>query len=187
LGIPEDAHVLLFVGSLIRRKGCDLILEAMKRSSSSAWCLIVGEGPELESLRAQAKSLGLNPRVIFHPYVKYAQLPEFWAAADAMILPSRFDAWPVVVVESLVAGLPVVGSTACGSVRDCINDRKTGWMFRTEDVAALAECLVEFERTPREQLRSMGELAQRTMERYSPNAVARQFGTILEELTPATP
>ena len=183
LGIPKDAHVLLFVGSLIRRKGCDLILEAMKRSSSSAWCLIVGEGPDLESLRAQAKSLGVSQTVIFHPYVDYAQLPKFWAAADAMILPSRFDAWPVVVVEALVAGLPVIGSSACGSVRDCVEDGLTGWIFKSEDVAQLADRISKFEGTAKARLLRMGEQAQLSMERLSPRAVAREFGAILEEAT----
>ncbi len=181
LGIPHDARVLLFVGQMIKRKGIDLLLDALAlvrdRKGPAPFLLLLGEGTGLAEFRAQAKRAGLEELVRFLPYVDNAELPRFLSLADGFVLPSRFDAWPVVVVEALVAGLPVVGTDACGSVRDLITP-ETGFRCAPSDVLSLAEALRAFVAVP--DLASMSAQARARVAPLAPLAVAREFTRVLE-------
>jgi len=181
LGIPPGARVLLFVGQMIKRKGLDVLLDALAlvrdRKGPAPYLLLLGEGADLAEFRSQASRSGLEELVRFLPYVDNARLPRFLSLADGFVLPSRFDAWPVVVVEALVAGLPVVGTEACGSVRDLVTE-KTGFRCAPADVLSLAEALRAFVAEP--DLAGMGERARQSVAALSPLAVARDFTRVLE-------
>lgn len=183
-GVAPDAKLLLFVGQLIRRKGLDVLLEALGALGAGAGrlhLLVVGEGPESAALRAQAERLGLARRVTFLPYRDNAGLPELWAAADAFVLPARFDAWPVVVVEALAAGLPVLGTEACGSVRDLVRENESGWRCAPEDVAALASALAAVAALDQSGLAALSAGAQRAAAPLSPRAAADAFSRVVAE------
>lgn len=108
--IPKITSVprLLAVGSLSIVKGHDRLLEALA-------CLpgvsldIVGEGPLLPQLRAQAAKLGIAERVIFHGAVTHDTLPRFYQEATLHILTSQHEAFGMVVIEAAACGLPTVG------------------------------------------------------------------------------
>lgn len=181
LGLSPEARVLLFVGQMIRRKGIDVLLDALAlvrdRQGPAPQLLLLGEGKDLPDFRAQAKRLGLEELVRFLPYVDNAELPRYWSLADGLVLPSRFDAWPVVVVEALVAGLPVVGTDSCGSVRDLVT-AETGFRCAGSDVLSLAEALRAFVATPN--LAAMRDAARARAAPLAPAAVARDFTRVLE-------
>ncbi len=180
LGITRDVRVLLFVGQMVRRKGIDVLLDALtllqKMPGPRPLLLAVGDGAELADFRAQATRLGIDDSVRFIPSMDNSALPRLWAAADALVLPSRFDAWPVVVVEALVAGLPVIGTDACGSVRDLVTPA-TGFVARAGDVLSLAEAL---RAAMSADLAAMRPLARASVSTLSPEAVARDFTRVVE-------
>ena len=179
LGIAPGVRALLFVGQMIRRKGIDVLLDALlllrQMPGPRPLLLAVGEGAELADFRAQATRLGLDDSVRFIPYLEYAALPRLWAAADALVLPSRFDAWPVVVVEALVAGLPVIGTDACGSVRDLVTPA-TGFIAHAGDVLSLAESL---RAAMTADLGAMRPLARASVAGLAPESVARDFTRVV--------
>ena len=181
LGLAPGARALLFVGQMIRRKGVDVLLDALallqKSEGAVPALLLLGEGADLAEFKSQAGRLGLGEQVRFLPYVDNAQLPKFWAAADAFVLPSRFDAWPVVVVEALLAGLPVVGTDACGSVRDLVTPAN-GFVARAGDVLSLAEAL---RAAATRDLAPLAVEARRSVAHLAPDAVARDFTRVLEQ------
>lgn len=180
LGIPPGTRALLFVGQMIRRKGIDVLLDALlllqKAPGPQPLLLAIGEGAELAEFRAQATRLGLDDAVRFIPYLDNSALPRYWAAADALVLPSRFDAWPVVVVEALVAGLPVIGTDGCGSVRDLVTP-ETGFVARAGDVLSLTEAL---RAAMAADLGAMRPLARASVAALSPEAVARGFTRVVQ-------
>jgi glycosyltransferase involved in cell wall biosynthesis len=109
------------------------------RAGSDAWALIIlGDGPlrpELERLRT---ALNLSGDVVFPGFKQYEELPAWYAAAQAFILPSTTEQWGLVVNEAMAAGLPVLVSRRCGCAVDLVAEGKNGLLFdpfQTEDIA----------------------------------------------------
>lgn len=107
------AH-LLFVGRLDReQKGCDLLLEAYARaqahhSATLPPLVIVGDGPDRQSLASLATRLGLEQQVRFRGRVEGAEKYRLMAEAFALLMPSRFETFGMVAVEAQAAGAPVI-------------------------------------------------------------------------------
>ncbi len=99
---------ILFVGRLVYYKGVDLLIDALARCRGSL--IIVGEGPLDGPLRSQAMRRGFGDRVTFAGRVSDDDLPAYYQAADAFVLPSiaKTEAFGVVQAEAMAAGLPVV-------------------------------------------------------------------------------
>lgn len=180
LGIAPGVRALLFVGQMIRRKGIDVLLDALallqQMPGPRPLLLAIGDGAELADFRAQATRLGIDEWVRFIPSMDNSGLPRYWAAADAFVLPSRVDAWPVVVVEALAAGLPVIGTDACGSVRDLVTP-SNGFVARAGDVLSLAEAL---RGAMSADLAALRPLARASVAALGPEKVARDFTRVVE-------
>jgi glycosyltransferase involved in cell wall biosynthesis len=112
--------LLLYVGQLIPRKRLDLLLHALASvETDDLGLLIVGAGPEEQSLRDLAASLSLR-NVYFEGFRQPAALPHYYALADALVLPSDREVWGLVVNEALAAGLYVICSDTVGASFDVI-------------------------------------------------------------------
>ncbi|WP_421994061.1 glycosyltransferase family 4 protein [Roseococcus sp.] len=111
---PSAAPVLLSVGHLIPRKGHDLVIGAIAALPDHR-LIIVGEGPDRGALEALARRIGVADRVSFAGAQPHANLPEFYAAADVMILASSREGWANVLLEAMACGTPVIASPAWGS------------------------------------------------------------------------
>jgi glycosyltransferase involved in cell wall biosynthesis len=184
LGVAGDERLLVFVGRLVELKCIDLLLRALAQAQRAdrVRLLIIGDGEEKPKLQALAAELGLERRATFLPAMANEKLPTYWNAADAFVIPSRQDAWPVVVVEALVAGLPVLGSDACGSVRDRVQHRRNGWVFAKGDTAQLSALLEEFGTVDASVLAHMSRAAISSMEPWAPSAVAQEFVAMIDEV-----
>jgi glycosyltransferase involved in cell wall biosynthesis len=125
-GIREGESVVLFVGRMVLQKGIENLVEAA-RSVAYAKFLLVGGGPEIDSLRRLAARLGVAERVIFTGQVSQEDLPSYFAACDVFVLPSvsRLEAFGIVALEAMASGKPVVVSDIPG-VREVITDGKEG-------------------------------------------------------------
>ena len=102
---------LLYVGSLIQRKGLDLLLPALAETSEDIHLTIVGEGQERELLTEQAGKLGITDRIRFLGYVEGEPLRELYHNADVFILPTREDCFGLVILEAMCASLPVISQS----------------------------------------------------------------------------
>ena len=141
LGLAEDAPLFLFVGKLIPVKAPALLLQALAdvlAREPRATLAIVGDGALLQQLEADAQKLPPG-RVHFLGFRNQSALPAIYAAADALILPSRSETFGVVVLEAMHAGLPVVVSDRVGCAEDLVSDGVTGFRFPSGNAAALAE------------------------------------------------
>lgn len=109
LGLDESHHVSLCVGRLARQKGQDVLIHAWRSAFSqnqAARLVLVGSGPDEHTLRASVSEVGEN-RVIV---VKDCEDPRDWyAAADVVVAPSRWEGAALVPLEALAMGRPVVG------------------------------------------------------------------------------
>ena len=128
------------VGSLIHRKGFDVLINAIHEMRDRNVSLsVIGAGPEQGSLQALTARLGLQDRVTFLGEIPPPSMPAFLASVDLFVLSSRSEGRPNVVIEALAAGVPVV-STDLPGVAGLVVDG-VGWIVPVDDAPALASAL----------------------------------------------
>lgn len=106
---PERPFIL-GVGRLVSQKGFDILVDAWIRSDTSADLLIVGDGPDRERLRAAAERAGRETRLHLPGFVDHAAVARLLHTATAVVIPSRFEGYPLVALEAMAAGAPIVAS-----------------------------------------------------------------------------
>jgi len=158
LGIPADAIVVVSVGSLIRRKGFDILLRATSRLAPApdVRVLIVGAGPERTNLEALAAELSITEAVRF-----LGERDDVGAilrdTADILVSAARSEAFGLTLVEAGGCGLPVIAPAVDG-IPEVVVDGETGLLIAPEDEAELARAIARLARDPelRERLGAAG-------------------------------
>ena len=137
LGIGADARVIGVISRLRREKGIDILLSALDRiSSSDTHVVIAGTGPEEPHLR----ELAARSPIPVH-FVGHREDVEVWfAVADVIVMPSKFESLGRVTIESMAAGRPLVAARV-GGLADAVVDGETGVLVPPDDPAALAAAL----------------------------------------------
>jgi D-inositol-3-phosphate glycosyltransferase len=133
LGFASDEKHVLFVGRIEPLKGVDRLLKAIARlNNRSVRLRIIGgderSRQELERLRQLAGGLGVQEQVNFLGVVRQSELPRFYSAADVCVVPSHYESFGLVVLESLACGTPVVAADV-GAARAIIRQGKTGYVI----------------------------------------------------------
>ena len=122
----KGTRILLFLGRLHPKKGCDLAIEALAANSKSDFSLVLG-GPDQigweKKLRARVSQLGLESRVVFAGMLQGELKRSALANADALILPSHQENFGMAVVEALSMGIPVLISDRVNIWREIEEDR----------------------------------------------------------------
>ena len=157
LGISADGELALVVGHLIERKDPLLALHVFAEATAEmplARIAFVGRGPLRDALLVRARELGIEPRVQLVGEASPEALALWYGAADALLLTSRREGRPNVVLEALSSGLPVVATDA-GGTRELLSGIP-GALLKTRDPDALGARLREVLRVPtdRELLRA---------------------------------
>lgn len=183
LGSGPDEIVLLVVASLTRRKGLDVLLQALAQARHRHLVLwIAGDGPERGSLEAQAEHLGLSERVRF--LGRREDVPDLLAACEIFVLPSRREGLGVAALEAMAARKPVVASRV-GGLAEAVVEETTGLLVPPEDPGALARAVDRLAADPQLRIRmgeagharvSEGFLASQMVEAYD-----ELYATVLEE------
>jgi len=154
LGLAAGEVLIGAIGSLIARKGVDLLLRALALlPPGTALLVVAGDGPERAALEALAGELGVAARVAFLGYC--ADPGPVYRAADIVALASRGEALPLVLLEAACLSRPVV-ATAVGGVAEAVADGVTGLLVPPDDPAALAAALGRLAAAPELRAR-MGE------------------------------
>jgi UDP-glucose:(heptosyl)LPS alpha-1,3-glucosyltransferase len=139
LGTAPDRPVALFIGSGFERKGLDAAIAALAASGTDAELWVVGHDRRPGAYASLAEQAGIASSRFRMMGPAKDPLPYF-AAADALILPSIYDPFPSTVIEALACGLPVVTSTACGA-RDAVTKLDPALVRDAYDIDGLTEAL----------------------------------------------
>ncbi|MCC8155261.1 MAG: glycosyltransferase [Tannerellaceae bacterium] len=132
-GVPADRPVLLYVGRISHEKGVMELPELyhyLQEKDGTIEMVIVGKGPALTELREAL------PEAIYMDWVPQDKLPEIYTSADLLVLPSRFDTFCNVVLESLSCGLPVVAYN-CKGPKDILVDGTCGFLTDSKQEMAI--------------------------------------------------
>ena len=134
----EGKVVFLFVGRLVGRKNVDLLVRAIRELAYENVALVIaGDGEERAALETLAAG---DSRVVFTGAVAQMALPQYYALADALVLPARDEPWGLVVNEAMAAGLAVIAHRHCGAAVDLVGP-DNGVALETFTVAELTEAL----------------------------------------------
>lgn len=193
----ESGRLLLFVGRLERLKGAEVAIRAVSllrdRSHEDVRLIVVGEdarngngngaahsGEESEEarLRAVASAARVSDRVDFLGSVAHHELPFFYSAADALVMPSYSESFGLVALEAQACGLPVVGSGVSG-LRSVVRDEVTGYLIDGHDPAAYAERIGRLLEEP-ELARQMGRRGHLLAQRFSWSRTADRLSQLFD-------
>lgn len=139
----ESGHTVTVVGNLIQSKQVDVILHAFASlvgADNRLRLVIVGEGPERNKLKTLAHRLSIVDRVVFKGQLSPDQVVDQLASSSVLVLASRSEGRPNVVLEAMAAGVPVVASDI-GGVRELIGNDERGLLFPVGDIERLAACI----------------------------------------------
>ena len=174
----------LYVGRLWSGKGLDDLITAFAASRTAAGSeislLLVGDGPEEVALRERCAAEGLG-NVSFVGFRQQDDLAAYYAAADVFVFPTLGDPYGLVVDEAMACSLPVVSSAAAGEIRRRVTDGVTGFVVAPGDATSLAARMVQLASDP-ELRRELGSSAERRVAWQSPDAWARQFECVVNEI-----
>ena len=161
--IPKIIHISCFEDKSKNISGLLEALMMMKDKGTAFQAVLIGEGMDLEAMKAKATALQLDDRVVFTGLLQGPNLVDALASGDFLVLSSHYENMPVVILEALACGLPVV-STQVGGIAEMVNE-SNGILVPKDDTKALASAM---------------EQCCKTYQNYDPqvlrNQVVEQYG-----------
>ena len=192
--ISAREFLLLFVGRLIESKGCDDLLRALAktepelRATMKLW--IIGDGDQRPELERMASNLLLAENVRFFGAVTQQRLPDLYAAADLVVIPSKnssvgeTEGQSVVVLEAFAARCCVL-ATRIGGIPSMIEEGVTGMLVEPANPVMMADAIASLVQRP-DLCATLAENAfARLQDRYSWTHVAGDFAHLYREITDA--
>ena len=181
--VPAEPPYVLGYGRVEHTKGFDLLLEAFAHGPVPEGTKLVvgGDGSALPALRARARALGLEFRVELPGRLSRAQVSERLAGAAVVVVPSRREAFGLVVLEAWQAGVPVVATTH-GGPAGLVTDGIDGLLADPEDAAALGRAIARVLNEPGLSERLV-EAGRRGVGRYGWDRVAAAYESLYDRCT----
>lgn len=194
IGIPGHHQNIMFVGRIEPLKGIDTLLQAIsliqKRYPelvANVCVAIIGgdpwaESPDAEMARLQALrgQLGIGDLVTFLGAKDQDALPEFYAAAEMVIMPSHYESFGMVALEAMAMGRPVIASEV-GGLAFLVNDGENGFHVPSRDPEALAERIYEL-LTNQECREQLGQQARAAAQQYAWTKVVERMLRLYQDL-----
>jgi len=161
-------RVFLFCGSLIERKGVDLMARAFVQLATEfpdVRLKIAGDGALREPLAEVLRPV--SERVEFTGFKDWIELPELYASADVLCVPSRYDGWGLVVPEGLASGLPVIATERMGAALEFVQTGVNGWLIPAGDEMAILFAMREAALLTNEELAKRSQRARESVKEHT--------------------
>jgi glycosyltransferase involved in cell wall biosynthesis len=144
LGLPKNKALILTVRRLVYKNGLDTLIESaslLAREYPNLLLLIIGNGPDRLFIANRIRQLGVNENVRLVRFVPDKLLPLYYNAADGFVIPSSSgEGLPLVLLEAMACGLPVIATTV-GGTPEIIKDGVNGFLVPPRDQRALAQTI----------------------------------------------
>ena len=175
---PDAAKRVIYVGRLIELKNLLSFTRAVAdwaiehpQERVSLW--FVGDGELRDEIVAMNRPPNLDLRLVGN--VPYEQLPEFYAQAGILALPTHADEWGLVINEGMAAGLPILGSIHSQAVEELVTDGVHGWTFEPHDLRAMRNAIHRALTATHDELSEMREAVRRRISSLTPDFVAERI------------
>lgn len=177
-----SAKRFLVCTRFVYAKGLDLLMKSFKRfcETDNEWVLdIVGDGPLFLKIVKKAKNLGILERVNFYGYSKNVE--KYYKQSSVFLLPSRWEGWPMVIMEAFEYGLPVI-AYHMGSMDLMIDDGKTGLLPEAFDEIKYASAMTEIAQND-ELRKQMSENAIKKSEDFDIKYAVSDWNNLFDRIT----
>lgn len=186
LGVGDDTVVFASSAKLIERKRPFDLLDAvaqLRQRGGKAHALFIGDGEERQAIDQRAAARGISDNVTIAGFINQTELPAWYAASNALVLPSDArETWGLVVNEAMAAGLPVVVSDAAGCSPDLVRPGENGFTYPCGDVGALADRLDRLVSLGSDGRAQLGERSRAIVREFGVDAVATTVADVAERV-----
>ncbi|MDZ4686094.1 MAG: glycosyltransferase family 4 protein [Planctomycetaceae bacterium] len=187
IGLPDDAAVWLTIARLEPQKGLTDLLDAaalVHRSHPETWFVIVGDGPDRVALEERTRTQPGGERIRF--LGRRDDVPQLLQGATGLVLSSRWEGMPNVVLEAMAAGKPVIATEVEG-IAELIAEGETGLRVPVSNPVALGAALEHLSSAP-DLAASLGRRAQQIVsESFTTDAMTAKYVALYRELLSASP
>jgi glycosyltransferase involved in cell wall biosynthesis len=169
----------LYVGRLASLKGVNYLLEALQ--TTGIQCRLVGDGPEMGALMNMAEQLGIVQNIEFVGEFPHEQVLKEYSKASLFVLPTLAEGFPMVLLEAMATGLPVITTNVSG-IDETVIDLQNGLLVEKMNPVGLRAALVRLSRD--HELREiLGRKARETvLRKHHPDSVARRVASLYLKL-----
>jgi len=144
LGLPKNRKIILSVRRLVYKNGLDTLIESvplLTRDHPNILFVVAGKGPSRKLIEDRIKELGIDSNIKLTGFVPDRLLPVYYDAADYFVLPSASgEGLPLVLLEGMACGLPVIATTV-GGTPEIIKHMKNGVLVPPRNPEAMAEAM----------------------------------------------
>lgn len=187
--LPDAGIRLVSIGRLVAQKGQLLLVAALARARATHPALhltLVGDGEMRGEIEAAVRAHAMADRVTITGWVDEARVRAELAGAHALVMPSFAEGLPMVVMEAMAAGRPVIATYVAG-IPELVQNGETGWLVPAGDVTALAEAIRALAETPRDRLAAMARAGRaRVLRRHDIDREAERLAGLFAEVDRAT-
>ncbi len=178
----HSKNILLFIGRLVDKKGLGFLIDAMPtilRETPDTLLLVCGDGPLREIWESKARDLNISHKIQFLGRVSDREKQDFLSIADILIVPSiitaenDYEGLPVVILEGLASGLPVIASDI-GGICDAIKDGYNGFLIEEKRIDLISEKVLDLLKNP-QLWEVLSEHALESSKKYDWNAIAAKY------------
>jgi D-inositol-3-phosphate glycosyltransferase len=187
IGLAQDDPVALYVGRFAPLKGLNLLLAAVarlkKRLPNLKLLVAGGDGPRSTGtldLLEQSRQLGITAQVSFVGRVEHDDLPNYYNAADLLVVPSHYESFGLVVLEALACGTPVA-ATRFGAAETVLQPGLNGTIIAGPDAGSVAEAMHR-QLTRPSQERLSGSRIRKTVTAYDWRRIAARVADLYHQL-----
>lgn len=173
---------IISVGRLDSQKGYDILIDVWNIISKKYpdWVLeIYGDGPEKENLQNKINKLGLEKSFLLKGAVKDIQ--DKYLESSIYVMSSRYEGMPMVLLETMACGLPVISFDCPCGPKDIIKNNENGFIVKFGNIEQMAEKIEELI-IDEEKRKLFGKNARKNIQRYSQDKIMNQWKELFEEL-----
>jgi glycogen(starch) synthase len=181
--LPAE-QIVFSVGRVVFEKGLHILIKAMPAilaQEPSVKVVIAGKGPELESLRSLAWSLGVGEKVLLTGFITDEDRDKLFKIASCAVFPSLYEPFGIVALEAMAAKCPVVVSEV-GGLRDVVQHGETGITVYSDDPASLAWGILHTLQHPEWAARRVENAYKAVREEYNWERIARRTAEIYTQV-----